>query len=362
MQRAAALIGLAILACGCQQNRTASVAPVERPKPVTEREFSPKTVAIDQDRIYLGGLYGELRIHFEPWQTEGQVQKPGVQKVSEWSRIENIELGENGYAVGELDGSGGINTYLYRHDTLVAVIPGMDYSTFQFTRDGRYLVVTSYNQLTVIECETGKSGHRKEIGEMFRDSIELIPGGEGRFARLRTQNKDYVPRITGWWDPVTNRAISAPTPANADDLVWRAAEGFRKANFGDQIVGATMNYLVYRTLDRKKYIVKNSSTLAPLGEIDPEGDQLASQMFRLVGEHGFAVINDDIELYDLRSRQRIARIIAGNPTDRDFLVVTENGYHFGNLDPKGYGYPKSNFSPEKVRAALIKGCGIAEKE
>ena len=296
----------------------------------------------------------------EPW--EGyEIARAEHWRVSSYSYIRKVAFHPNGnMAVGELDGSGGINTYLYVNGALRSVIGGMDSSEFQFTRDGKFLVVTSYNNLQVVECETGKIVRTKEIGEMFEDSIDLIVGEEGRFALLTTREDDGTFVRVEWWDPISNTGIPAQTDVKPDEAVWKTKNGFRSAPLPD-VVEFDERHMIERPGDKSKYVVRSTLSGDTVCKIKfPEG-QLAPQYPSLVGTHGLISPGSPSSFFDLRSGTQIARLFLHNEHPTSYLLVTEDGYFDGNMEPSSFGLSGMRKDSERVWKQLLEGCGIKDK-
>jgi len=307
--------------------------------------------------LCIGGQFGMLLIR-KPDERYGSAEAEHW-RVSTYSLINKIVFHPNGnMAAGELDGSGGINTYLYVNGALRAVIEGMDSSDFQFTRDGKYLVVTSYNKLDVVECETGKIIRTKEIGEMFEDSIDLVAGGEGRFALLTTRDDHGNFVSVQWWDPILNHGIPPQANVKDGDWVWKAKDGFRSVA-PDGAVAINNRYMISRSTDRTKYIVRSSQSGVEIGSIAFPRGELAPQSPSFVGSHGLVSPGFPSSVFDLRSCKRVAKLYLGQKQPTSYSLVTEDGYVDGDLVPDRLDVASMKKDSERVWKTLLDGCGRA---
>ena len=302
---------------------------------------------IDSERIHLVGR-GDLTIPYGG--------DPFYRQISGWANPDKVSYGVDGaFAIGELTGSEEINTYLFGSNTrMVAVVSGWDQSDFQFTKDGKSLVVVSYDRLDVVDCATGEKTTRNfasvQPGDKSSWSIRLVPGGQGRFARvLRTVYKPSSEfSVLSWWDPIADRSVPAPIESHPSEFVWKAGERFFATRKGQGSGG----FIAYQAADKTRYVIEDAVTRKPLGEIR------STRMIAFVGDHGLYTGG---VLYDLRSLKRIATIKA--EVDRSlYLISTRDGYFFGNMDPKKHGLDEGKRDPERVRRTLIDGLGLEEPD
>lgn len=319
-------------------------------------------MAFDGEVLLIGGESGVFQIRLSPY--DGDESKFDLihLRFAEYSRIRQIVIGGSGrWSAGELNGSGGINTYLYDDCVLVGIVPGTDASEVQFSSDGRYAAIESYNSLVVFYFEARKVITNKSIGEMFRDSFELVRCGQAKFARMwsRIEGTD-TDRLLGWWDPIASKAIKGPPNiANSDNLI-RIGSGFRTLKVGNELFDANEQFLVSRLEDRSAYKVRETSTDRELGLIKSPDYPVAPQAFQLVGPSGLAAMYSEgvIELYDLRTMKRTLRVFVGRPKEDSILIVTESGRSFGTIDGLAAGIPKTVPDPKSVKQALFDTCGI----
>lgn len=322
------LVGLAV--AGCRAPSPPKTAESPPPPEVVERWVT--CLAIDADRIFIGGQSGVILA------SRDSDPDPGIWlRWSAWSPIRKVVAGRDGWwAAGELDGSGEIKTYLLNYNCSPdAVIPGEDQSDFQFTADGKYLAVVSYNMLDVVERDSGKIIVHKEVGEPFEHSIELVDGGNARIARL-SKWVDGEAKPIGWWDPVGNKPIADPGQIKPP---W--------------------DYEVTRPEDRSHYDVARVSDGKKIGSITVPGEVHASQDWIMLGRHGMATYcGSGFAIYDLRTLTLAAWITVDAPRSSGYLVLTANGLWHGSALPTPIGLTADRHQPDAVWEYLKNACGL----
>lgn len=356
----ALILGIA----GCQPSRQSpsaktSTTPTDVVTPEKSKIHQGPLVSrsgdwIDADRMYLLGN-GVLRIDLK----EGSQGNDTFYRRVSSDSLDLVRVHDNLEAMGEVNGSEEIRTYLYSYGRLIAVIPGQDQSDFQFTRDGKQLVVVSYDQLDVVDCETGKIVRSRRFGTRGLDAtqswLKLPPGGEGRYARVFTRSySEGEVATTRWWDPIADRPIADPIKTSPEHFVWCSDGKFMASERGY----GHGNYVVYRSDDKRRYIVEDANSGEKLGEIEAPPGKTMSFYFSFHGEHGLYAGGI---LYDLRTRKAIATITA-EVDELNYLISDHDGYFFGNMDPKKHGLDETKRDPERVRRTLIDGLGLTEPE
>lgn len=355
-------VGLVAMLAGCQAPksnptpkaaaRTADVVVPERFRVNNGPIVSRIGDWIDAEHIYLAGA-GALRIEY----SEGELA--AFYRRFSWSDIDQVKVRGDLEVMGEINGSDEIRTYLFRNGQLIAVIRGEDQSDFQFSSDGKHLVVVSYDQLDVVDCQTGKIVRSLRFGAGPADSsqtwLTLPPGGEGRFVRVFSGSTRDPRQVTAkWWDPIAGRPIADPIQTTVDHFVWRHDQKF----YASAVGYGHATYVVYRWDDKRRYVIEDASTRATIGEIAGVSGQIMPQTFAFFGSHGLYAGG---KLYDLRSRTVVATVDA-DVERSSYLIWTHDGHFFGNIDPKKHGLDKAKRDPERVRRALIDGLGLEEPE
>lgn len=362
-----AVLAISLAVCLCTACNHPVPKALEEPNPnmlgVKEvREFEPACLGFDTETLYVGGKYGIVLIKFKNEAGSKAFPSPVMLLPHEYSSINRVEVGLGGvWMASEIDGSGGINTYIYNYG-LISMVKGTDRATTDFSEDGKVVVVASYNVLDVVDTETGETIIHKEFGRLFEERIEVIPGSHARFARL-WKDVNGNSKLLGWWDPIGNKAITCPVKSGGAELkVWRSNAGFRYSHDED-ILMANETYVIKRPKDRTHYVILASASLNVLGKLLLPQREIAVQNCHFVGPHGLACVFDDaIEIFDLRTRSRIARVFVGAPSAKDFIVVSDSGFFFGNMSPSIAGAGNARPDAEAVQRALIEGCGFEVSE
>lgn len=119
-----------------------------------------------------------------------------------------IRPGHSQFYVTEIDGSGGVNAYVFREGVLAGLGPGMDQVAMEFSQDDALWLTASAGEFAAYDLATGNRVHSREFDDLWGGDYEFCQGAFGRLVRRRDTSVDPV-RVS-WFDAVTNKELDAP--------------------------------------------------------------------------------------------------------------------------------------------------------
>lgn len=200
------LVTLVLLA-GCQGTR----APEK--KPSLESESAPDAaveriaifdVGFQDDKFLVATSAGLLELRLASYREDGRLEPASViNPVNGVAQYRLSQGGEGLVALGNVNNSSSVNSYLIDNGRITAVDLKEDYIDMQFTADGSKLVTSAYTEFSVYDREADQRiDHRlfKSVN-MFECYSALVPGSFGQILAIEHDEK------TTLWNPIRNKKI-----------------------------------------------------------------------------------------------------------------------------------------------------------